>query len=104
MSGEIFYNTEMKTYYIYIMSSESGVIYIGMTNNLERRVYEHKKGVTDGFSNKYKCTKLIYFELTNDVESALNREKQLKKWRREKKEHLINTMNPSGKISQRSLP
>lgn len=83
-----------KTYYVYIISSNSGVLYIGMTNNLERRVYEHKKELIEGFTKKYKCKKLIYFEESNDIQSILNREKQLKKWSRQKKIDLINTINP----------
>lgn len=86
-----------KTYYVYIMSSNSGVLYIGMTNNLERRVYEHKKELIEGFTKKYKCKKLIYFEESNDIQSILNREKQLKKWSRQKKIDLINTINPEMK-------
>ena len=79
------------------MSSNSGVLYIGMTNNLERRVYEHKKELIEGFTKKYKCKKLIYFEESNDIQSILNREKQLKKWSRQKKIDLINTINPEMK-------
>lgn len=84
----------MKKYFIYIMSSDSGTLYIGVTNNLLKRVYEHKNNLIDGFSKKYACHKLIYFEEYLDVRDALNREKQLKKWRREKKENLISKLNP----------
>lgn len=86
-----------KSYFVYIMASHSGVLYIGITNNLERRVYEHKHSIIKGFTEKYKCHKLIYFEQTLDVSSAILREKQLKNWRREKKEWLINQMNPEWK-------
>ena len=86
-----------RNYYTYIMASVSGTLYIGVTNNLYRRVLEHKQGLVEGFSKKYHCKKLIYFEHTNDVYSALSREKQLKKWRREKKEKLIKTLNFSWK-------
>ncbi len=84
----------MKTYYVYIMSSYSGVLYIGVTNNLLRRVNEHKLGDVEGFSQKYKCTRLVYAEETNDVLSAIAREKQLKNWSRKKKEWLIDQINP----------
>ena len=70
------------------------VLYIGMTNNLERRLYEHKNKLVEGFSATYNLNKLVYFEITSDVISAIEREKQLKKWRREKKNDLIKTMNP----------
>ena len=82
-------------YYVYIMSNwNNNVVYIGFTNNLERRVYEHKNKLIDGFTKKFNVTKLVYFEYTNDVKVAIEREKQLKSWRREKKNHLIETSNP----------
>lgn len=84
----------IKDYYIYILASESGTLYLGITNNLIRRVYEHKKELIDGFSKKYGCKKLVWFEQTSSVESAIAREKQIKKWRREKKENLIRLKNP----------
>lgn len=84
----------MKYYYVYILASESGTLYIGVTNDLERRTFEHKAGMIDGFSKKYGCKKLVYFESTSRIEEAIKREKQLKKWRREKKENLIKTINP----------
>lgn len=87
----------MKKYYIYILASDSGTLYIGITNNLLRRCYEHKNNLVDGFSKKYSCHKLIYFEEYLDLRDALNREKQLKKWRREKKEYLIAKFNPQWK-------
>ena len=65
-----------------------------MTNNLEWRVNEHKSGLIEGFSQKYKTHKLVYFELTHDVNAAIAREKQLKKWSRQKKNTLINSINP----------
>ncbi len=79
------------------MSSLSGVLYIGITNNLQRRVYEHKNELIEGFSKKYKCKKLVYFEEYKNINQAIEREKQLKKWRREKKEWLIKKMNPQFK-------
>jgi len=81
-------------YFVYLMASPTGTLYVGMTNNLERRVFEHKNGIIEGFTKKYGCTKLIYFEETNDVYAAISREKEIKKWRREKKELLIKDMNP----------
>jgi len=71
------------------------VIYIGMTNNLERRIFEHRNKLLPGFTNKYNVHKLVYFESTNDVNAAIAREKEIKKWRREKKNELIETMNPN---------
>ena len=84
----------MKTYFVYIMSSSSGTLYVGMTNNLERRVYQHKKKLTEGFTAKYDVTRLVYFEILNDVREAIAREKQIKRWRRSKKLALIESMNP----------
>lgn len=80
-------------YYIYLMASSSGTLYIGVTNNLNKRVLEHKRGLIEGFTKKYKCNKLVYFEHTTDVNSAIMREKEIKKWRREKKVNLIKKNN-----------
>ena len=80
-------------YCVYIMASESGTLYIGVTNNLGRRIYEHKNNLIDGFTKKYKCHKLVYYEQTSDIECAITREKQIKKWNRGKKETLIKTTN-----------
>jgi len=87
----------MKThsYSVYIVASKSRVIYIGMTNNLERRVYEHKNDLTDSFSKKYRCHRLVYFELFDEVLKAIDREKQLKRWNRAKKIWLIERQNPT---------
>ena len=79
------------------MASETGTLYIGMTNNLERRVYEHKNNLIDGFTKKYKCHRLIYFEPSNDVKVILEREKQIKRWSRTKKIALIKEINPAMK-------
>ena len=89
----------MKNYdfYVYIMASESGTLYVGITNNLERRIYQHKNNLTPGFTEKYFCHKLIYFEHFTDIYEAINREKQIKRWRREKKQNLIKTINPTWK-------
>ena len=82
-------------YYVYILSNwNNQVLYIGVTNNLERRLYEHKNKLIEGFTKKYNLNKLVYFEETTDVKSALEREKQLKGWKREKKNILINSLNP----------
>jgi len=79
------------------MASLSRVLYIGMTNDLVRRVCEHKNELLDGFTKNYKCKKLVYFECSNSVESILEREKQLKRWSRIKKEKLIDSLNPDWK-------
>ena len=86
-----------KQYYVYIMASRSRVIYIGMTNDLRRRVEQHRQKLVEGFTQKYNVTQLVYYEVTNDVHSALTREKELKGWRRSKKIALIETMNPAWK-------
>lgn len=85
----------MNTYYFYIMASIREVLYIGITNNLERRVNEHKSGLINGFTKKYNCKRLIYFEESNDVNAIIAREKQVKKWGRQKKIDLINRVNPT---------
>ena len=74
--------------------NNSGTLYIGMTNNLERRVWAHKNGTGSQFTRKYKINRLVYFEATTDVNAAIAREKQLKNWSRRKKIKLINSMNP----------
>ncbi len=85
----------IKTYYVYILTNFTNTtIYIGVTNNLNRRIYEHKNKLAKGFSNKYNLKKLIYFEETNDVNSAIKREKQLKNWHRDWKINLIKSKNP----------
>jgi putative endonuclease len=84
-------------FYVYIMASCSGTLYIGVTNNLERHVSEHRQGRFEGFAKKYSCTRLVYCEHHRDVLHAIAREKQLKKWRREKKEKLIRMKNPPWK-------
>jgi putative endonuclease len=84
-----------KHYYVYIMASHSHVIYIGMTNDLRRRVAQHQQKLVEGFTQKYNCAMLIYYESTEDVHSALAREKELKGWRREKKIALIESRNPA---------
>lgn len=85
----------MKTYYIYILTNQKhGVLYIGVTNDLKRRVYEHKNKLNEGFTKKYNTTRLVYMEETNSINDALQREKQLKKWNRAWKIKLIDEYNP----------
>ena len=85
----------MKDYYVYILSNKTNTtLYIGVTNDLERRLYEHKNHLIKGFSSRYNITKLVYFETTSDVYSAIEREKQLKGKTRAKKNVIIETMNP----------
>ena len=85
----------MNTYYVYILTNQfNNVLYIGVTNNLERRVYEHQSGLIEGFTQRYRVHKLVYCECCPDVRDAIAREKQLKRWSRSKKEELINRMNP----------
>ena len=82
-------------YYVYILSNwNNKVLYIGITSNLERRLYEHKMKLADGFTKRYNVNKLVYYECTCDVEAAITREKQLKGWTRSKKDTLINRENP----------
>src|SRR5580704_18132684 len=85
----------MKThsYSVCIVASKSRVIYIGMTNNLERHVYEHKNDLVDGFTKKYRCHRLVYWESFDEVLKAIDREKQLKRWNRTKKIQLIERRN-----------
>ena len=81
-------------YYVYIMTNQSGTLYTGVTNNVVRRVYEHKHKLVAGFTSKYNITQLVYYEETNDVQAALAREKQIKGWLRERKIALIKSVNP----------
>jgi putative endonuclease len=81
-------------YYVYIMASVSGTLYTGVTNNLERRVQEHKSGRGSQFTAKYRIIKLVHYETLGDIRQAIEREKQIKKWRREKKVRLIEEENP----------
>jgi putative endonuclease len=77
-----------------VANERNSVLYIGVTSNLVRRIYEHKQHLVKGFTDKYNCSKLVYYESTDSVLGAIMREKQLKKWSRSKKEALIDTMNP----------
>jgi putative endonuclease len=87
----------MKQYYVYIMASLARTIYTGVTNDLQRRVYEHKQKETPGFSQRYNVTRLVHYESTNSVHVAIAREKQIKGWTRAKKIALIETANPEWK-------
>ena len=84
-----------KNYYVYLLTNwNNKVIYVGVTNDLSRRIYEHKNKLIPGFSKKYNLSKLVYFEETYDINAAIIREKEIKKWRREKKDKLVNQENP----------
>ncbi len=84
-----------ETFYVYILASQRrGTLYIGVTSNLIKRVYEHKNDLVDGFTKKYKVHRLVYYEVTGDVETALSRERQMKKWNRVWKIRLIEENNP----------
>ena len=83
-----------RSYYVYIMTNRSRTLYTGVTNNLLRRVMEHKKKELPGFTQKYNITQLVFYEETDDINAAIAREKQIKGWLRKKKIDLIETMNP----------
>ena len=88
----------MKQYYVYILASrKNGVLYIGITNDLRRRVFEHKNNLIAGFTKKYNVNKLVYFELINQPMDAINCEKRMKKWKRQWKIELIESLNPEWK-------
>jgi putative endonuclease len=86
---------ERRTYCAYILDSLSGTFYIGMTGNLHKRVFEHKFHLIEGFTDKYQVERLLYWESFDEVQKAINREKQLKGWRRSKKIALIESLNPN---------
>ena len=84
------------SYYVYIVSNKTrGVLYIGVTNNIARRMFEHKNHIVDGFSSKYNLDKLVYAEESENIEDAIRREKQLKNWHRDWKINLIESANPN---------
>jgi putative endonuclease len=88
----------IKNYYVYILASKrNGTLYIGVTSNLAKRIYEHKHELIGGFTKKYNVDRLVYYETTEDVESAILREKRLKKWKRQWKIELIEKKNPTWK-------
>ena len=87
--------SQIKFYYVYIITNwNNRVLYIGVTNDLMRRISEHKQKILGGFSSKYNINKLVYFETYEDPKTAIYREKVLKKWRREKKNRLVESKNP----------
>ena len=93
-----------KTYAVYILTNyNQTTFYVGVTGNLQKRIWEHKNKVVEGFTKKYNVDRLVYYELTENIEAALNREKQLKRWHREWKINLIKEMNPEFKDLSESL-
>jgi len=83
-----------KQYYVYIVSNKNDTtLYTGVTDNIERRIMEHKSGLIPGFTKRYNCNKLVYYEVFSDVNMAIDREKQIKGWKRERKEELIDKDN-----------
>lgn len=84
----------MAQYYVYILTNYQGTLYTDVTSDLTRRVYEHRRKLVDGFTERYNISKLVHFETTDSIESAIAREKQIKSWRREKKTQLVEAMNP----------
>lgn len=94
----------MKQYYVYILASRhNGTLYIGVTNDLKRRIVEHKSGLVDGFSKKYSVDRLVHFEHYEDIRNAILREKRLKTWKREWKIRLIEETNPEWRDLTESL-
>jgi putative endonuclease len=84
-----------RQYYVYMMTNKSNaVLYTGVTNDLKQRVYEHKQKLVEGFTKKYNVTKLVYYEICDDAESAIFREKQIKSWPRKRKDDLVSSINP----------
>ena len=86
-----------RQYYVYILTNKSHTLYTGVTSDLERRVYDHKKKLVPGFTSKYNITQLVYFDETQDIQAAISREKQIKGWLRRKKIALIESVNPEWK-------
>jgi putative endonuclease len=84
----------MKQFFVYILASKSRVLYIGVTNDLARRVYEHKQGSIEGFTKRYQVNRLVYFETTCNIRAAITKEKQIKGWLRARKISLIESINP----------
>ncbi len=91
-------------YFVYIMTNKNKtVLYIGVTGNLQNQVYEHENGLIKGFTKKYNCHYLVYYEHFQHIDDAISKEKELKKWRREKKENLINGFNPEWKFLNKEI-
>jgi putative endonuclease len=88
-----------ENFYVYILASQRrGTLYIGVTSDLIKRVYEHKSGLVDGFTKQYGVHRLVYYEVTEDAEAALTRERQIKKWNRAWKLGLLRSITPNGRI------
>jgi putative endonuclease len=85
----------MPSYHVYILASRSRTLYVGVTRDLVRRLYEHRSGLVPGFTSRYRIHRLVYVETTSDVRSAIAREKQIKGWKRERKMELIASTNPT---------
>jgi putative endonuclease len=83
-----------RDFYVYLLTNRTGTLYTGMTNDIQRRMYEHKNKLVEGFTKKYNIDMLVYYEVTSDVGEALTREKQVKAWRRSKRIALIESVNP----------
>jgi putative endonuclease len=93
-----------KQYYVYIMTNMiNTVLYTGVTNDLKRRATEHKEGAVNGFSKRYNLCKLVYYEVTGSIDSAITREKQIKKWLRKKKKEMISSVNKEWRDSYNEL-
>jgi putative endonuclease len=93
-----------ENFYVYILASQrSGTLYVGVTSNLTKRVYEHKSGLADGFTKQYGVHRLVYYEIAEDAEAALTRERQIKKWNRAWKLRLIEEHNPEWEDLYNSL-
>lgn len=91
-------------YFVYIITNKNRtVLYVGVTNNLQRRTFEHENKLIPGFTQKYNCNYLVYYEHFQNIEEAIAREKEIKKWRREKKENLINNLNPNWKFLNENI-
>ncbi len=85
-----------KVFFVYMLTNISrSVLYAGVTNNLQRRMAEHRSGIIDGFTKKYRCTILVYFEATGEAYAAITREKEIKGWTRAKKNVMVNSVNPN---------
>ena len=86
----------MKTYYIYILASrKNGTLYIGVTNNIAKRIHQHKSKASEGFTKRYNVHQLVWYDQSNDIHEVLQREKQMKKWKRQWKINLIEEQNPN---------
>ncbi|MCW5853212.1 MAG: GIY-YIG nuclease family protein [Anaerolineae bacterium] len=93
-----------RNFYVYMLTNASRMLYTGMTNNLARRIYEHKHKLVEGFTSQYNLTTLVWYEATTDVRSAIQREKEIKGWRRSKKIALIDALNPMWRDLSEDIP